>query len=62
MKMVVEPGSPQEDSSLELSSMASACLLSLVVARGDTGKMLSALAAMLTGPRELSEAVMPVRV
>ena len=32
----------------QLSSVASACLLSLVIALGDTGKMLSAIAALLT--------------
>jgi len=63
MQMVMEPsagdGSPL---SAELSSVASACLLSLVVALGDTGKMLAAVAAMLTTPPELSECTVQVCV
>lgn len=55
MDMVTEPVSPDNHVAMELSSVASACLLSLVVALGDTGKMLSAVAAMLTVPSLLSE-------
>lgn len=55
MDMVREPVSPEDSIASQLSSVASACLLSLVVAMGDTGKMLSALAAMLTAPVPLSE-------
>ena len=55
MEMVTEPFSPENPVAMELSSVASACLLSLVVALGDTGKMLAALAAMLTAPALLRE-------
>ena len=63
MQMVVEP-SPAGSGPLsaELSNVASACLLSLVVALGDTGKMLGALAAMLTTPPELSDITVQVCV
>ena len=61
MQMVTEPGSFSGDPlSMELSSVASACLFSLVIALGDTGKMLSALAAMLTAPTPLSELMVQV--
>lgn len=53
MEMVTEPFSQEDPVAVELSSVASTCLLSLVVALGDTGKMLSALAAMLTSPPTL---------
>lgn len=55
MHMVTEPSSSNNQVAVELSSMASACLLSLVVALGDTGKMLSAVAAMLTAPASSDE-------
>ena len=61
MEMVTEPFSPEDSVAMELSSVASACLLSLVVALGDTGKMLAALAAMLTAPPSLSETKVKVR-
>ena len=54
MDMVTESFSPEDRVGIELSSQASACLLSLVVALGDTGKMLAALAAMLTAPPPLA--------
>lgn len=60
MDMVTEPVSSEDPIGMQLSSIASACLLSLVVALGDTGKMLSALAAMLTAPSPLSEAEVKV--
>uniref|UniRef100_T1JCF5 RCR-type E3 ubiquitin transferase n=1 Tax=Strigamia maritima TaxID=126957 RepID=T1JCF5_STRMM len=41
-------------SECELTSLACACLLSLVVARGDTGKLLSAVCAVLMSPSKLS--------
>lgn len=55
MEMVMEPFSPEDPVAMQLSSLASVCLLSLVVSLGDTGKMLSALSAMLTAPAPLSE-------
>ena len=61
MDMVTEPVSPDNPIAMELSSVASACLLSLVVALGDTGKMLSAVAAMLTVPSLLSETEVKVQ-
>ena len=60
MEMVAEPVIPDNPVSMQLSSVSSACLLSLVVALGDTGKMLSALAAMLTSSAGLSETVVKV--
>ena len=54
MQMVSEPVPSDNQLAVDLSSVASACLLSLVVALGDTGKMLSAVAAMLTAPAEYS--------
>ncbi len=61
MEMVAEPVSPDNPVSMQLSSVTSACLLSLVVALGDTGKMLSALAAMLTIPTGMSEIIVKVK-
>lgn len=61
MDMVTEPVSPDNPVAMELSSVASACLLSLVVALGDTGKMLSAVAAMLTVPSLISETEVKVQ-
>ena len=55
MQMVTEPVAGDNQLAKELSSVASACLFSLVVALGDTGKMLSALAATMTAPPELSD-------
>lgn len=40
--------------SSQLSSVACACLLSLVVGLGDTSKMLSAISMMLIGSSQLS--------
>ena len=54
MQMVAETVRPENQLVTELSSVASACLLSLVVALGDTSKMLAALTAMLTAPGELT--------
>ena len=42
----------------DIDSVASACLLSLVIALGDTGKMLQALTTMLTQDQEM--VTMPV--
>lgn len=44
----------------ELSSVACSCLLSLVVALGDTGKMLTALASMITAPSHLTQSTLQV--
>ncbi|KAF6200667.1 hypothetical protein GE061_005110 [Apolygus lucorum] len=38
-----------------LTSVACSCLIALVIARGDTGKMLSALAALLMCPQALAQ-------
>ena len=54
MQMVAETVRPENQLVTELSSVASACLLSLVVALGDTSKMLAALTAMLTAPGDLT--------
>ena len=55
MMMVQECISMEDPVAVQLASVVSACLLSLVVALGDTGKMLSALAVMLTAPSSLSK-------
>jgi len=47
--------------SVQLSSVVSQCLVCLVVALGDTGKMLAALAAMLTTSHALSAVSVQVR-
>ena len=52
------PGGIVESESL--TSLACTCLLSLVVARGDTGKLLSAVAAMLMSPPALATQQMKV--
>ena len=54
MEMVAETIRPENQLVMEMSSVASACLLSLVVALGDTSKMLSALTTMLTAPGDLT--------
>lgn len=60
MEMVSEPFSVENSLATQLCSVASACLISLVVALGDTGKMLSAIAAMLTSPPALCDATVQV--
>lgn len=47
-----ESSTPNDGS--HFTAVACACLLSLVVVRGDTGKYLSAIAALLMCPRSLS--------
>ena len=59
MQMVTEPLS-DDQLAKELSSVASACLFSLVISLGDTGKMLSSLAAMMTAAPALSEMMVQV--
>ncbi|GFT99092.1 hypothetical protein NPIL_245402 [Nephila pilipes] len=49
----------QSSFSLNLTSYACACLLSLVVARGDTGKLLSAASAMLMSSQSLAAEEIP---
>ena len=46
----------------DLSSVACGCLLSLVVALGDTGKMLTAVASLITAPHHLSQNTLQVCV
>ncbi|GLH12984.1 Probable E3 ubiquitin-protein ligase HERC2 [Gryllus bimaculatus] len=48
------PESAAADDGSHLTAVACACLLSLVVVRGDTGKLLSATAALLMCPRALA--------
>jgi E3 ubiquitin-protein ligase MYCBP2 len=48
---------PNPDTSIgcySLNAVACACLISLVIARGETGKLLSAVAAMLMSPAALA--------
>ncbi len=63
MQMVTESSpSPGNRLATELSAVASACLFSLVLALGETGKMLSAVAAMLTAPSPLNELMIQVKM
>ncbi|CAI8051400.1 E3 ubiquitin-protein ligase MYCBP2 [Geodia barretti] len=55
MKMVVEPVPPDNELAADLSSVACGCLLSLVVALGDTGKMLTAVSSLITAPHHLTQ-------
>lgn len=48
------PESSVPNDGSHLTAIACACLLSLVVVRGDTGKFLSAIAALLMCPRALA--------
>ncbi|XP_063236464.1 E3 ubiquitin-protein ligase MYCBP2 isoform X2 [Bacillus rossius redtenbacheri] len=48
------PESAAADDGSHLTAVACACLLGLVAARGDTGKLLSAVAALLMCPRALA--------
>jgi hypothetical protein len=48
------PESDAANDGSHLTAVACACLLSLVVVRGDTGKLLSATAALLMCPRALA--------
>lgn len=49
------PDSFAPNDGTHLTAIACACLLSLVVVKGDTGKYLSAIAALLMCPRALSQ-------
>lgn len=48
------PESSSPNDGKHLTAVACSCLLALVVVRGDSGKFLSALAALLMCPRALS--------
>ena len=48
------PESNAANDATHLTAVACSCLLSLVTVRGDTGKLLSAVAALLMSPRALS--------
>lgn len=48
------PESAAADDGSHLTAVACACLLSLVVVRGDTGRLLAAIAALLMSPRALA--------
>ena len=55
VKMVSQPVTTADlKLSAELISLASSCLLSLVVALGETDKLLSAIAALLITPSDMS--------
>ncbi len=62
MEMVSELAPSEHQLASQLSSVASACLLSLVIALGDTGKMLSAVAALLTAPERPEQGNVQVNV
>lgn len=48
------PESAAANDGSHLTAVACACLLSLVVVRGDTGRLLAAIAALLMSPRALA--------
>jgi len=48
------PESAAANDGNHLTAVACACLLSLVVVRGDTGRLLAAIAALLMSPRALA--------
>lgn len=48
------PESAAANDGSHLTAVACACLLSLVVVRGDTGRLLAAIAALLMCPRVLA--------
>lgn len=50
-----------EPESESLSALACSCLISLVIARGDTGKLLTAIAAMLMFSARLAKQEVKVR-
>lgn len=54
------PEASQGHQGKSLPSLACATLLSLVIARGDTGKLLTAVAAMLMSPATLATQEMQV--
>lgn len=54
MDMILESAESEDPVCVQLASVVSSCLISLVVALGDTGKILAALAAMLTAPGSLT--------
>lgn len=55
------PESAAANDGSHLTAVACACLLSLVVVRGDTGKLLNATAALLMCPRALATQNIHVR-
>uniref|UniRef100_A0A023FHS1 Putative e3 ubiquitin-protein ligase mycbp2 n=1 Tax=Amblyomma cajennense TaxID=34607 RepID=A0A023FHS1_AMBCJ len=55
-----QPHSSSSEVLSQLTSNACACLLSLVVATGDTSKMLCAAAALLMSPRSLTAKEIPM--
>ena len=55
-------GEPKQNSCETLTALACSCLLSLVIARGDTGKLLAAIAAALMSPAILGSQEIKVGV
>ena len=62
MKMVSQYNLEDSKVTMELSSMASSCLLSLVIALGETDKLLCAISALLVVPPEVSQGMVKVCV
>lgn len=56
------PESAAANDGSHLTAVACACLLSLVVVRGDTGRLLAAIAALLMCPRALAVQNIQVRL
>ena len=61
VKMVSEPLSDADSKvSSQLISLASSCMLSLVIALGETDKLLAAISALITGPPEVANSSLQV--
>ncbi len=56
------PGDTHQIDSQSLTALACACLCSLVIARGDTGKILSAVGAALMSPMALASQEIKVQI
>ncbi|XP_024084698.1 E3 ubiquitin-protein ligase MYCBP2 isoform X3 [Cimex lectularius] len=55
LELATMPQEGSSNSASHLTSVACSCLIALVIARGDTGKLLSALAALLMCPHSVSQ-------
>ena len=59
--MVNEPIASDNQVNTEIASLATSCLISLVLSRGEPHRMLATINAVLTGPEELTKEVLQVR-
>ena len=60
MKIVTDTTMENSKVAKDLSCMASSCLLSLVIALGETSKMLAAVASLLIAPSGVSDGIVKV--